>query len=172
MRPAGFRLETLERENNITEEKFEEVARGWSEALEIVIPQDLEEAINRQKGLCRVIIEDKERLVAELQNVNLHPNIENNQILVHFYPVKCNILPRLLITLCILGDQELRIRDDSYVKELKGQEEEQALLIERMEDQIKTMTTAYREELAQLEVRHEGKRQRKLSWIRYFLFFC
>lgn len=65
------RLETLERENEITQEKFEEVARGWSEALEIVIPQDLQEAINRQKGLCRVIVEDKERLVADLQNVNL-----------------------------------------------------------------------------------------------------
>lgn len=68
---ARFRLETLEGENKITLEKFEEVAQGWSEALEIVIPQDLEEAINWQKGLCRVIIEDKERLVAELQNVNL-----------------------------------------------------------------------------------------------------
>lgn len=65
------RLETLEQENEITQEKFEEVARGWSEALEIVIPQDLQEAINRQKGLCRVIVEDKERLVADLQNVNL-----------------------------------------------------------------------------------------------------
>lgn len=39
------------------------------------------------------------------------------------------------------------------MKELKGQEEELTLLIERMEDQIKTMTRAYREELAQLEVR-------------------
>lgn len=38
------------------------------------------------------------------------------------------------------------------MKELKGQEDELALLIERMEDQIKTMTKAYREELAQLEV--------------------
>lgn len=65
------RLETQERENEITQEKFEEVARGWSEAMDIVIPQDLEEAINRQKGLCRVIIEDKERLVADLQNVKL-----------------------------------------------------------------------------------------------------
>lgn len=57
------------------------------------------------------------------------------------------------------------------MKELKGQEEELALLIERMEDQIKTMTKAYREELAQLEVglsqswRHDGKQQRKLEWI-------
>lgn len=68
---AGFRLETLQSENGITQEKFDEVARGWSEALEVVIPQDLETAINHQKGLCRVIIEDKERLVAELQNVKL-----------------------------------------------------------------------------------------------------
>lgn len=71
MQSARFRLETLESENKITQEKFEVVAQGWSDALEIVIPQDLEEAINWQKGLCRVIIEDKERLVAELQNVNL-----------------------------------------------------------------------------------------------------
>lgn len=71
VKSARFRLETLERENQITQEKFEEVAQGWSEALDIVIPQDLEESINRQKGLCRVIIEDKERLVAELQNVKL-----------------------------------------------------------------------------------------------------
>lgn len=74
-----------------------------------------------------------------------------------FFHTNCNILSChqicQQITLCILCDQELRIRDDSYVKELKGQEEEQALLIDRMEDQIKTMTKAYREELAQLEVR-------------------
>lgn len=70
----------------------------------------------------------------------------------YFYTAKCYILPFPLVTLCIVCYQELRIRDDSYVKELKGQEEELALLIKRMEDQIKTMTKAYREELAQLEV--------------------
>lgn len=88
--------------------------------------------------------------------------MENKQIYV---PFVTNIISKLLaatfwssvtsadshfVSQC---DQELRIRDDSYVKELKGQEEELALLIERMEDQIKTMTRAYREELAQLEVR-------------------
>lgn len=88
--------------------------------------------------------------------------MENKQIYV---PFVTNIISQLLaatfwssvtstdshfVSQC---DQELRIRDDSYVKELKGQEEELALLIERMEDQIKTMTRAYREELAQLEVR-------------------
>lgn len=63
-------------------------------------------------------------------------------------------------------DQELRIRDDSYVKELKRQEEELGQLIVRMEDQIKTMTRAYREELAQLEVRLDGKPSRKWDdWI-------
>lgn len=57
-----------------------------------------------------------------------------------------------VIVFDISCEQELRIRDDCYVKDLKRQEEELAMLIERMEDQIKTMTNAYREELAQLEV--------------------
>lgn len=55
----------------ITQEKFDEVSRGWSEARQIVIPQDLEEAINRQKELCDAIIDDKKKLVDDLQNVNL-----------------------------------------------------------------------------------------------------
>lgn len=57
-----------------------------------------------------------------------------------------------VIVFHISCEQELRIRDDCYVKDLKRQEEELGMLVERMEDQIKTMTNAYREELAQLEV--------------------
>lgn len=67
---ARFRFERLENEVKITQEKFDEVSRGWSEARQIVIPQDLEEAINRQKELCDAIIDDKKKLVDNLQNVN------------------------------------------------------------------------------------------------------
>lgn len=56
------------------------------------------------------------------------------------------------ITFRILSEQELKVRDDRYVKDLRKQEEELDLMMERMEDQIKTLTKAYREELAQIEV--------------------
>lgn len=38
------------------------------------------------------------------------------------------------------------------MKDLRKQVEELDLMMERMEDQVKTLTKAYREELAQLEV--------------------
>ncbi|XP_068580699.1 dynein regulatory complex protein 1 isoform X2 [Cebidichthys violaceus] len=46
--------------------------------------------------------------------------------------------------------QEMKAGDDRFVKDLRKQEEELNLLIERMENQIKTLTEAYREELAQI----------------------
>uniref|UniRef100_A0A3P8TAZ6 Dynein regulatory complex protein 1 n=1 Tax=Amphiprion percula TaxID=161767 RepID=A0A3P8TAZ6_AMPPE len=49
--------------------------------------------------------------------------------------------------------QELKKRDDHYVKTFRKNEEEIDLLIERMEEQIGTLTKAYREELGQTEVR-------------------
>ncbi|XP_023152980.2 dynein regulatory complex protein 1 isoform X2 [Amphiprion ocellaris] len=47
--------------------------------------------------------------------------------------------------------QELKKKDDHYVKTLRNNEEEIDLLIERMEEQIGTLTKAYREELGQME---------------------
>ena len=48
--------------------------------------------------------------------------------------------------------QELKSLDDHYVKDLKKQAEDVDLMIERMEEQIKNLTKAYREELLQIEV--------------------
>ncbi|KAM6992409.1 dynein regulatory complex protein 1 [Tautogolabrus adspersus] len=47
--------------------------------------------------------------------------------------------------------QELKVGDDRFVKDLRKHAEELDLMMERMEEQIKTLTTAYREELAQFE---------------------
>ena len=52
----------------------------------------------------------------------------------------------------MLSEQELKAGDDRYVKDLRKQAEELDLMMERMEDQIKILTQAYREELAQIEV--------------------
>jgi dynein regulatory complex protein 1 len=42
--------------------------------------------------------------------------------------------------------------DDRYVKDLKKEAEDVDLMIERMDEQIKNLTKAYREELLQIEV--------------------
>ena len=42
--------------------------------------------------------------------------------------------------------------DDRYVKDLKKQAEDVDLMIERMDEQIKNLAKAYREELLQIEV--------------------
>ncbi|XP_039256460.2 dynein regulatory complex protein 1-like [Styela clava] len=47
--------------------------------------------------------------------------------------------------------QELKQKDDEYVKDLKKQSEDVDLIIERMEEQIKNLTKSHREELRQIE---------------------
>uniref|UniRef100_A0A3Q3WWG5 Dynein regulatory complex protein 1/2 N-terminal domain-containing protein n=1 Tax=Mola mola TaxID=94237 RepID=A0A3Q3WWG5_MOLML len=51
---------------------------------------------------------------------------------------------------------ELKVKDDCYVKDLRNQAEELDLIMERIEEQIKTLTKAYREELVQVEVGPES----------------
>ena len=48
--------------------------------------------------------------------------------------------------------QELKSKDDQYVKDLKKQGEDVDLMIERMEEQIKNLTKALREEMKEIEV--------------------
>lgn len=49
-------------------------------------------------------------------------------------------------------EQELKGKDDQYVKDLKKQAEDVDLMIERMEEQIKNLTKALREEMKEIEV--------------------
>ncbi|XP_070705991.1 dynein regulatory complex protein 1 [Pempheris klunzingeri] len=109
-----FRLERLETDVKSSQEKFEEISKGWSIAKQKVIPQELQEALNNQQKLCTALIDDKKQLINDLQ-------------------------------------QELKVGDDRYVKDLRRQAEELDLMMERMEEQMKTLTKAYREELAQME---------------------
>lgn len=48
--------------------------------------------------------------------------------------------------------QELKSKDDHYVKDLKKQSDDVNLLLERMEEQIKNALRNYRRELLQIEV--------------------
>ena len=49
--------------------------------------------------------------------------------------------------------QELKSKDDQYVKDLKKQADDIDLMIERMDEQVKQLTKANRDELEQVEVR-------------------
>lgn len=59
--------------------------------------------------------------------------------------------------------QELKSKDDQYVKHLKKQAEDVDLILERMEEQSKTLFKAYREELAEIEKSFHTERQALLE---------
>ena len=55
--------------------------------------------------------------------------------------------------------QELKAKDDQYVKHLKKQAEDVDLVLERMEEQAKTLMKAYHEELTQIETSFASERR-------------
>ncbi|KAL7872331.1 hypothetical protein SRHO_G00073140 [Serrasalmus rhombeus] len=62
-----LRVEKLENEAKFSLEKFEEVTRKWTVATAKTIPQDLRDALNSQQQLCALLIENKNKLINELQ---------------------------------------------------------------------------------------------------------
>uniref|UniRef100_A0AAR2IYV3 Dynein regulatory complex protein 1 n=1 Tax=Pygocentrus nattereri TaxID=42514 RepID=A0AAR2IYV3_PYGNA len=62
-----LRVEKLENEAKSSLEKFEEVTRKWTAATAKTIPQDLRDALNSQQQLCALLIENKNKLINELQ---------------------------------------------------------------------------------------------------------
>lgn len=64
---------------------------------------------------------------------------------------------------------ELKTKDDQYIKDLKQQEKDIDLMIERMEEQIKNLTKAYTHEMNQIEKAFQSERdelleQHKKKW--------
>ncbi|XP_027140141.1 dynein regulatory complex protein 1 [Larimichthys crocea] len=113
-----LRLEWLENDARSSKEKFEEISKGWSIDNQKLIAQELQEVLNNQQKLCSALVEDKKKLINDLQ-------------------------------------QELKVADDRYVKDLRKLAEELDLMIERMEGQINTLTKAYREEVVQMKRVHQ-----------------
>ncbi|XP_037749676.1 dynein regulatory complex protein 1 isoform X2 [Chelonia mydas] len=109
------RLEKLENESKTNQDKFEEITSKWGSAKEKTIPQDLWDVLNQQQQQCALLIEEKNKLISELQ-------------------------------------QELKSKDDHYVKDLKKQSDDINLLVERMEEQIRNLMKTYRRELTQIEL--------------------
>ncbi|XP_052761400.1 dynein regulatory complex protein 1-like [Mya arenaria] len=59
--------------------------------------------------------------------------------------------------------QELKSKDDQYVKDLKKQADDVDLMIERMEEQIKNLTKALREEMKEIEMAFVAERNDSLE---------
>ncbi|XP_023619219.1 dynein regulatory complex protein 1 [Myotis lucifugus] len=120
------RLEKLENEVKTSQDKFDDITAKWEEGIHKKIPQELWELLNSQQVHCAGLIEDKNKLISELQ-------------------------------------QELKIKDDQYVKDLKKQSEDICVLLERMEEQVKTVMRTFRQELNHIEKAFEVERQELLS---------
>ncbi|XP_045045179.1 dynein regulatory complex protein 1 isoform X2 [Desmodus rotundus] len=119
------RLEKLENEVKTSHDKFDEITAKWKEGKQKRIPQELWEMLNTQQEHCAGLIEDKNKLINELQ-------------------------------------QELKIKDDQYVKDLKKQSDDISLLLERMEEQVKNVMKTFRQELNHIEKAFEVERQELL----------
>ncbi|XP_073905430.1 dynein regulatory complex protein 1 isoform X2 [Castor canadensis] len=120
------RIEKLENEVKTSQDKFDEITAKWEEGRQKRIPQELWEMLNQQQAHCAGLIEDKNKLISELQ-------------------------------------QELKVKDDQFVKDLKKQSEDISLLLERMEEQVKNMMKNFRQELHHIEKAFEVERQELLS---------
>ncbi|XP_029088121.1 dynein regulatory complex protein 1 [Monodon monoceros] len=61
------RLEKLENEVKTSQDKFDEIAMKWEEGKQKRIPQELWEMLNAQQVHCAGLVEDKNKLISELQ---------------------------------------------------------------------------------------------------------
>uniref|UniRef100_A0A8D0CIZ9 Dynein regulatory complex protein 1 n=1 Tax=Scleropages formosus TaxID=113540 RepID=A0A8D0CIZ9_SCLFO len=61
------RLEKLEIQANGSLEKFEEISKGWDTAMQKNFTRELQEALDSQQQLCTLLLEDKDKLINDLQ---------------------------------------------------------------------------------------------------------
>uniref|UniRef100_A0A5F5PK63 Dynein regulatory complex protein 1 n=1 Tax=Equus caballus TaxID=9796 RepID=A0A5F5PK63_HORSE len=120
------RLEKLENEVKTSQDKFDEITAKWEEGKQKRIPQALWDMLNTQQLHCAALIEDKNKLISELQ-------------------------------------QELKTKDDQYVKDLKKQSDDICLLLERMEEQVKNVMKTFRQELHHIELEYLMSRIKKVE---------
>ncbi|NXK09677.1 DRC1 protein, partial [Herpetotheres cachinnans] len=61
------RVEKLENEAKSSRNKFEEITSKWALAKEMTIPQELWQLLNQQQQQCTLLLEEKNKLIGELQ---------------------------------------------------------------------------------------------------------
>ncbi|KFQ44210.1 Dynein regulatory complex protein 1, partial [Nestor notabilis] len=122
------RVQKLENEAKSSTQKFVEITSKWALAKDMTIPQDLGQLLNsnQQQQLCTLLLEQKNKLISELQ-------------------------------------QELKNKDEQYMQAIKKQSDDIHLLLERMEEQIRTMLKTYRHNFLQIEKAFEEERRELLD---------
>ena len=78
---------------------------------------------------------------------------------MHTKPTAC-FPPSLPPSLPSPPSQELKAKDDQYVKHLKKQAEDVDLILERMEEQARVLLRAYHQELEQIESAFTSERKK------------
>uniref|UniRef100_A0A668AWD7 Dynein regulatory complex protein 1 n=1 Tax=Myripristis murdjan TaxID=586833 RepID=A0A668AWD7_9TELE len=62
-----LRMERLENEAKCSQQKFEEITRGWEMTKQKTTAQELQDALNSQQQQCAQLLEDKAKLIHDLQ---------------------------------------------------------------------------------------------------------
>ncbi|XP_055396706.1 ethanolaminephosphotransferase 1 isoform X2 [Bubalus kerabau] len=167
------RLEKLENEVKTSQDKFDEITVKWEEGKQRTIPQELWEMLNAQQVHCAGLIEDKNKLISELQQARAWPwvppqGMELGECMLFLngerqrpYFITKNVVQLGQYKLYCM--YELKMKDDQYVKDLKKQSDDICLLLERMEEQVKNVMKTFRQELQNIEKAFEMERQELLT---------
>ncbi|UJR28340.1 hypothetical protein I4U23_009582 [Adineta vaga] len=120
------RKDRLEQDSKSSKEKFEEIIRNWEGARTKDISRELHELLMAQKHACGTMLEEKNKLIGELE-------------------------------------KDLKAKDDYYVKMLHKFDENVKLLVERMNEQVKSRRMYYARELHAIEDAFIKERQELLD---------
>ena len=76
---TACRVEKLENEAKSSTYQFEEITSRWASAKEMTIPQELWQLLNQQQQQCALLLEEKNKLIGELQQVVWGPGRDNQE---------------------------------------------------------------------------------------------
>ena len=120
------RLQSQADEASSSSRRDSSVLLKWNSLFKKTVPQDLLEAINKQKEACSKIISSKDRLIADLK-------------------------------------EELKMKDEIYVKSLKEQANAIDNLIQTMHGRTRDMIERYADELESIEASFMNERKELLN---------
>lgn len=71
--PTACRVKKLEDEAKFSAYEFEKIASKWALAEDMTVPQELWQLLNQQQQQCALLLEEKNKLIGELQQVAWGP---------------------------------------------------------------------------------------------------